>query len=98
MSPHHANQNRLDRDSRLVRADIRWRHGAGNVDRGVDLMANKYLYLYVIQGCYGQGWEDETAEDNRWEARVRLREYRDNMPEYSHRIIRRRELIGSSSC
>lgn len=54
-------------------------------------MANKYVYLHVVQGNYGQGWEDVTAEEKRSEARARLREYRENEPQYAHRLIRRRE-------
>ena len=53
---------------------------------------NKYLYLYVIQGNYGCGWEDVTAEESWKEARTRLKEYRVNEPEYAHRQIERREL------
>lgn len=45
---------------------------------------------YQVQGNYGQGWELETAEDNRKEARTRLREYRENMPQYPHRLIVKR--------
>lgn len=52
---------------------------------------NKYLYLYVIQGYYGT-WEDETQTESLKEARQHLRAYRQNMPQYAHRIIQRREL------
>lgn len=54
---------------------------------------NKYVYLWVVQGKYPgpYGWEDETAEESCREARARLKEYRQNMPEYPHRLIRRRE-------
>jgi hypothetical protein len=54
---------------------------------------NKYEYLFIIQGLYGAGygWEDVTAEESSKEARARLREYRENEPEYPHRMIRRRE-------
>ncbi|MBE3036952.1 MAG: hypothetical protein IMZ70_07740 [Candidatus Atribacteria bacterium] len=45
---------------------------------------------YTVQGNYGQGWEDVTAEDNRKEARIRLQEYRENEPQYAHRLITRR--------
>ena len=50
----------------------------------------KTMAVYVIQGHYGQGWEDETEETSSILARERLREYRKNMPEYSHRLITRR--------
>lgn len=47
---------------------------------------------YVVQGRYpgAHGWEDVTAEDSRSEARQRLKEYRENCPEYPHRLITRR--------
>lgn len=54
---------------------------------------NKYIYLYVIQGYYpSSGWEDETQTTSQREARQYLKEYRQNMPQYPHRIIQRREL------
>lgn len=43
-----------------------------------------------VQGSYGCGWEDVTAEDSYREARARLREYRENQPQYPHRLIKRR--------
>ena len=54
---------------------------------------NKYIYLWVVQGIYPgpYGWEDETAGESHSEARARLNEYRQNMPQYPHRLIRRRE-------
>lgn len=51
----------------------------------------KYAYLFVVQGNYGQGWEDVTAEELRSEARARRKEYDANEP-YPHRVIKRREL------
>ena len=45
---------------------------------------------YNIQGNYGQGCEDVTVEETYREARARLREYRDNEPQYRHRMITRR--------
>ena len=45
---------------------------------------------YIVQGNYGQGWEDVTAEDTRSEGRARLREYRENDPSHAHRMITRR--------
>ena len=55
---------------------------------------NKYVYLWVVQGHYGQGWEDENAEEDSKNGRRSLREYRENMPQYPHRLIQRRELNG----
>jgi len=44
----------------------------------------------VIQGNYGQGWEDLVTEDTHRDALTRLREYRENEPNYPHRLIVRR--------
>lgn len=52
----------------------------------------KYIYLFVIQGYYSGTWEDETQTESHKEARQYLREYRENMPQYPHRLIQRREL------
>jgi len=53
---------------------------------------NKYIYLYIIQGNYGDGWEDLTAEEEYREARARLREYYEDEPRTLLQIIKRREL------
>ena len=54
---------------------------------------NKYLYLWIVQGHYGfHGWEDVTASETWQEARADLRSYRENEPQYPHRLIQRREL------
>ena len=45
-------------------------------------------YVYTIQGYYYNQWEDETSETNRKDALQRLKEYRDNMPQYTHRLIK----------
>ena len=55
---------------------------------------SKTYILYVIQGYYGHGWEDVDASDVRAEAKENLRLYRENEPQYSHRMIRRRTKIG----
>ncbi len=53
---------------------------------------NKFIYLYVIQGNYGYyGWEDLTQSEDYREARANLKDYRDNEPGTSHRMIQRRE-------
>jgi hypothetical protein len=53
----------------------------------------KTMDLFVIQGLYSGTWEDETAETNRREGITRLKEYRENMPEYAHRLIKKRERV-----
>lgn len=45
---------------------------------------------YIIQGHYGYGWEDVTITDTMQEAKARLKDYRENEPEYNHRMIIRR--------
>lgn len=53
---------------------------------------NKYIYLYVIQGSYGQGFEDVDQSDSYQEARHNYKLYRENETQYPHRLIQRREL------
>ena len=55
---------------------------------------NKYLYLWVIQGDYGYGWDDLSQYDfkNGKEMLYDFTAYRQNEPEYNHRFIQRREL------
>lgn len=47
---------------------------------------------YTVQGFYGSayGWEDVDTLPNRREARESIKVYRENMPEYRYRIVRRR--------
>ena len=57
---------------------------------------NKYIYTAVLQGNYGQGWEDlvEADVNNKEELkafRENVMEYAENDP-YPHRVIRRRVL------
>jgi hypothetical protein len=49
--------------------------------------------VFTVQGFYFGTWEDETSENTRREAIERLKEYRENMPEYAHRLIKTREKI-----
>ena len=46
--------------------------------------------VYVVQGNYGQGWEDVFESEDRKDAKDRLKEYNENEKEYSHRLITRR--------
>ena len=52
---------------------------------------------FQIQGNYGQGWEEVTAEDTRKEAQARLKEYRENQPEYPHRLVVKRVPIEAAT-
>jgi hypothetical protein len=53
----------------------------------------KTIDLFTVQGLYYGQWEDETTETNRREGIDRLKEYRQNMPEYAHRLIKQRERV-----
>ena len=50
----------------------------------------KYDYLFVLQGNYGQGWEDLCASESSKEVRQNRKEYRENEGG-NYRIIQRRE-------
>jgi len=58
-------------------------------------MANKYLYLWVLQGWYGvgNGWEDLCASESHREIQDNHRDYRANEGGM-YRIINRREIAG----
>ena len=55
---------------------------------------NKFTYLHVIQGDYGGGFEDVDQDEDFRLARANFKLYRENEPQYSHRMIKRRELNG----
>lgn len=48
--------------------------------------------IYIIQGNYGMGWEDENQEETRQDGKRSLSEYRDNGPG-QYRMVKRRERI-----
>jgi hypothetical protein len=52
---------------------------------------NKYIYLYVLQGAYGCGWEDLTASESLKETKQNKKEYQDN-ERGKYRIISRRDI------
>ena len=52
---------------------------------------NKYLYGWKILVHYGQGWEYELFEETWKEAKARLKEYRENCPQYPVKAVRGRE-------
>ena len=54
--------------------------------------------VYEVQGYYvaGYGWECVCSEDTRRDAMQRLREYRENEPQYSHRLVMKREPLTDS--
>lgn len=52
-------------------------------------------YQIQVNYGYGHGWENEISEISRSEALKRLREYRENCPNYPSRIVKRRVKILS---
>jgi hypothetical protein len=54
---------------------------------------NKYTYLYVIQGKYGNGWEDVDQSESLKDMKENFKRYQREDPKIAHRIIHRRELI-----
>lgn len=55
-------------------------------------MANKYEYLWVVQGNYGYGYEDLTCSSTWIEANSDLKAYRGNEGKAIYRLIQRRVL------
>jgi len=45
-----------------------------------------YYTEYQVLGNYGEGWEEVITEETRTEALARLKEYRENEPEYAHKL------------
>jgi hypothetical protein len=52
---------------------------------------NKFLYGWKLLVNYGQGWEYELFEESWKEAKERLKEYRENCPQYPIKAVRGRE-------
>lgn len=52
---------------------------------------NKYLYGWKLYVNYGQGWEYELFEETWHETKERLKEYRENCPQYPIKASRGRE-------
>ena len=50
----------------------------------------KDVFVLEVDYGYGDGWEYVLEEDTKLEANKRLKEYRENCPQYSARIRKRR--------
>jgi hypothetical protein len=48
---------------------------------------------YVLLSNYGQGWEEEITEETFKEIKQRLKEYRENAPQYAYSYKKRRVKI-----
>jgi len=55
--------------------------------------ARKTKDTYILLANYGQGWEEETEETTYKELKERLKEYRQNAPQYSYKGIIKRVKI-----
>lgn len=51
---------------------------------------------WQIHANYGGGWEHETSYDSRYEAKEDLRLYRENAPQYSYRLVKKRVKITAT--
>lgn len=51
----------------------------------------KTIDVWWLMVDYGEGWEYELGEYTPSEARKRLKEYRDNCPQYPAKIVKHRE-------
>ncbi len=48
--------------------------------------------VWHMMSHYGYGWEHELTEDSWAGMRERLKEYRENAPQYSYRAVKRNEV------
>jgi len=54
----------------------------------------KQKHYYAVEGDYGHGYEEVTAEDSFLAARDRLREYRENEPGVPFRMKKKKDEDG----
>lgn len=50
----------------------------------------KTIDVWIVQGNYGQGWEDVTSSESYKEARQDLKDYKENDKNYLYRLILKR--------
>ena len=55
----------------------------------------KTIDTWELQLNYGYGWEYTLTEFTREEARARLKEYRENQPQYPARLVKKRVRINT---
>lgn len=61
------------------------------------MYVRKTVDVWELQLNYGFGWEETLTEYTRKEARERLKEYRENQPQYPARIVKKESQKGGSS-
>lgn len=54
------------------------------------MYARKTADVWILEGNYGCGWEYILEESTREEGMERLREYRENQPQFPVRLIKKR--------
>ena len=54
------------------------------------MYVRKTVDTWVLEGNYGYGWEYILTEYTRKEGLERLREYRENQPQYPARLVKKR--------
>ena len=79
-------ENAIDGDADLPEVDDEEKEES----KKLEARERTTIDVYVVQGKYGQGWEDVYESEDRKDARDRLKEYDENEEEYSHRLITRR--------
>lgn len=77
------------RKARPVKAKKRAPKKRASVKNG--RQPSEWVTIFIVQGNYGDRWEDLTAEETRADARTMLNDYRANSPG-AHRIISRKVL------
>lgn len=53
----------------------------------------KTIDCFIVESDYGYGWEETTREESHKMGRLQLACYRENQPQYLHRLIVKREKI-----
>lgn len=96
--PNVGEQVRIKNETGLHEVVSLWKPGRVQLEdgrifhvEGLVTRLQKTVLTFIVQGWYGSGWEDVTAEETYTEGRARLKDYRDNDPQHAHRLIRRRE-------
>lgn len=49
--------------------------------------------IYIIMGYYGYGWDELATYESRAEAIEDYKLYKENEPQYMHRLIKKRERL-----
>lgn len=49
--------------------------------------------IYIIMGYYGYGWDELATYETRAEALEDYKLYKENEPQYMHKLIKKRERI-----